>query len=361
MKRPPPFGYRLRFRQRSYARKSGLFLFQSAHFFIAGEISGLAGQQGHYPFGESWYSASTTTKWQFTSYERDAESGNDYAMARYHISRLGRFNSPDPVSGSPADPQSWNRFAYSRNDPINLADPSGRDPWIIEAFLSGDLPFTNPYEFNLALMDAMARAHLGWRYSDLPGRYGGYADEEARYLTIITTGYDPALGIFRGDVHILADRPDGSQGGVVLTNPTLAEVNAVLVQAAIWASETSPFVFSQFPQLAAAGAGAGTVSVAVTWIGTGGAVIGSGTLLVAGGVVVGAAALGYGGYLAYRYFKIPKIIRDAAGQVGVSARALGRAVEQFKFNNNLPPNFNLDWTTIIGIAEALKRGEYYTK
>src|SRR5712692_2844967 len=41
MKRPPPFGYRLRFRQRSYARKSGLFLFQSAHFFIAGEISGL--------------------------------------------------------------------------------------------------------------------------------------------------------------------------------------------------------------------------------------------------------------------------------------------------------------------------------
>lgn len=41
------------------------------------------GQQGHYPFGESWYMASTTTKWQFASYERDAESGNDNAIARF--------------------------------------------------------------------------------------------------------------------------------------------------------------------------------------------------------------------------------------------------------------------------------------
>ena len=29
------------------------------------------------------YLTNTTTKWQFTSYERDAESGNDYAVARY--------------------------------------------------------------------------------------------------------------------------------------------------------------------------------------------------------------------------------------------------------------------------------------
>ncbi len=39
----------------------------------------LLGQQGHFPFGESWYLTSTTTKWEFTTYERDVESGNDYA------------------------------------------------------------------------------------------------------------------------------------------------------------------------------------------------------------------------------------------------------------------------------------------
>lgn len=43
-----------------------------------------------------------------------------------YISRFGRFCSADPVEGWPADPQSWNRYAYVRNDPVNLTDPSGQ-------------------------------------------------------------------------------------------------------------------------------------------------------------------------------------------------------------------------------------------
>src|SRR5712692_2920669 len=85
----------------------------------------IAGQQGHYPFGDSWYAQSTTSKWQFTSYERDSESGNDYAMARFNISRVGRFSSPDPLSGSSGDPQSLNRYTYVLDDPIDLVDPLG--------------------------------------------------------------------------------------------------------------------------------------------------------------------------------------------------------------------------------------------
>jgi hypothetical protein len=42
----------------------------------------VVGQQAHYPFGESWYATGSTTKWQFTGYERDSESSNDYATAR---------------------------------------------------------------------------------------------------------------------------------------------------------------------------------------------------------------------------------------------------------------------------------------
>jgi RHS repeat-associated protein len=84
------------------------------------------GEQGHYPYGEAWYTFNTTTKFLFTSYERDPESGNDYAMARFYISRFGRFCSADPVQGWAADPQSWNRYAYARNDPLNMTDPDGR-------------------------------------------------------------------------------------------------------------------------------------------------------------------------------------------------------------------------------------------
>jgi RHS repeat-associated protein len=82
--------------------------------------------EGHYPYGEVWYSTGTTTKYLFTNYERDPESGNDYAMYRYHASRLGRFLSPDPVDGSPSNPQSLNRYAYTLNDPVNRIDPDGR-------------------------------------------------------------------------------------------------------------------------------------------------------------------------------------------------------------------------------------------
>jgi RHS repeat-associated protein len=80
-------------------------------------------QHGHFPFGEDSYSGGD--KWKFTTYERDPESGNDYAIARTYVNRLGRFNSPDLVAGSPADPQSLNRYAYTRSDPVNLADPNG--------------------------------------------------------------------------------------------------------------------------------------------------------------------------------------------------------------------------------------------
>jgi RHS repeat-associated protein len=85
------------------------------------------GEQGNFPYGETWYASSTTTKWQFTSYERDAESGNDYAVARYLVNRLGRFSSPDLLSGSTNDPQSLNHYTYVLDDPINHVDPSGLD------------------------------------------------------------------------------------------------------------------------------------------------------------------------------------------------------------------------------------------
>jgi RHS repeat-associated protein len=83
-------------------------------------------QMGHFPFGESWYNASAD-KLFFTSYERDAESGNDYALARYNINRLASFSSLDPLAGHTSDPQTLNRYSYARNNSILFVDPSGRN------------------------------------------------------------------------------------------------------------------------------------------------------------------------------------------------------------------------------------------
>ena len=81
-------------------------------------------QMGHFPFGESWYNASNE-KLLFASYERDFESSNDYAQARFFINRLGNFSSPDLLDGGMPDPQSFNHYTYVRNKPISVADPTG--------------------------------------------------------------------------------------------------------------------------------------------------------------------------------------------------------------------------------------------
>jgi RHS repeat-associated protein len=80
---------------------------------------------GHYPFGEAWYETGTASKWKFTSYERDSESALDQAVFRYYSSRLGRFMSPDWLAGYLGDPQSLDRYAYVRNDPVNYVDRLG--------------------------------------------------------------------------------------------------------------------------------------------------------------------------------------------------------------------------------------------
>jgi len=62
---------------------------------------------------------------KFTGKERDQETGLDYFGARYYDSALGRFTSPDPLGGSLLDPQTLNKYAYVRNNPLALTDPTG--------------------------------------------------------------------------------------------------------------------------------------------------------------------------------------------------------------------------------------------
>lgn len=99
------------------------------------------GRYDYLPFGEeipadgSWrttargYGGNDNIRQKFTGKERDAETGLDFFGARYYLSTQGRFTSPDPLlgSGQLPEPQSWNRFAYVRNNPLRLIDPSGLD------------------------------------------------------------------------------------------------------------------------------------------------------------------------------------------------------------------------------------------
>jgi len=84
----------------------------------------------YYPYGEERTAPEVDGREKFGTYFRDGV-GQDYAMARYYGSGTGRFWSPDPYvatngGNDPADPQSWNRYAYVQGDPVNNLDPTGR-------------------------------------------------------------------------------------------------------------------------------------------------------------------------------------------------------------------------------------------
>ena len=57
-----------------------------------GNVGGRTTQQG--------YGAADEVRKQYTGYERDDESGLDYAQARYYNSQHGRFTSIDPLTAS---------------------------------------------------------------------------------------------------------------------------------------------------------------------------------------------------------------------------------------------------------------------
>ena len=83
-----------------------------------------------YPWGDVWQ------LWGIAGYNfaelpyRDLTTTTDLTMARVSSPNFGRWFSPNPAGLSAVhleDPQSWNMYAYVRNNPATLTDPKGLD------------------------------------------------------------------------------------------------------------------------------------------------------------------------------------------------------------------------------------------
>jgi RHS repeat-associated protein len=86
----------------------------------------LGSESKHFPYGELNGTPTPDTEDHFATYRRD-DTNLDYAMNRYYSPAMGRFTTPDPYGGSAkvGMPESWNRYAYVGNDPVNFGDSSG--------------------------------------------------------------------------------------------------------------------------------------------------------------------------------------------------------------------------------------------
>jgi RHS repeat-associated protein len=106
------------------------------------ESGAVVSRHDYRPFGEEivtggrapeiGYNADSVRK-QFTGYEHDAEIDLDFAQARYFSPQLGRFSTPDKFTNdsNTLDPQSWNLYAYVRNNPLSYTDPSGEEVYVV--------------------------------------------------------------------------------------------------------------------------------------------------------------------------------------------------------------------------------------
>jgi RHS repeat-associated protein len=87
-------------------------------------LGGLQSQYMYEPFGgTSETGTSTSNSFQFTGRENDG-TGLYYYRSRYYSPLFGRFVSQDPIGFKGGD---VNLYAYTGNDPVNYADPSGTD------------------------------------------------------------------------------------------------------------------------------------------------------------------------------------------------------------------------------------------
>jgi len=86
----------------------------------------------YYPYGgvENDYCPFVAQNYKFAGKERDAESGLDNFGARYNASTMGRFMTPDQRRLTIRDlinPQKWNKYAYTINNPLRYFDPNGME------------------------------------------------------------------------------------------------------------------------------------------------------------------------------------------------------------------------------------------
>ncbi len=96
---------------------------------IMNQSGAVTGSLEYYPFGESKSATGCRESTErFTGKLFDGDTGLQYFGARYLSNDLTRFTTVDPSSSSinPTNPQSWNRYAYTLNNPTNFYDPNGK-------------------------------------------------------------------------------------------------------------------------------------------------------------------------------------------------------------------------------------------
>ncbi|MGH9436539.1 MAG: RHS repeat domain-containing protein [Terriglobia bacterium] len=277
---------------------------------VTDQNGNVVARHGFLPFGQeipantvgrnSQWGSKTDVEQKFTGQIRDTETGMDYFHARYFDAPLGRFNSPDPENAGAdmTDPQTWNAYAYVRNNPLALTDPGGQCFW---CWFAPVLDIVAVFTAQPELFGVTAAVSAG-----------GTAATVATATSVAATAANAAAAV--SSIVGRIGGSGGSPGGQASNGlPPLSDVSGMPPgmrvpspwgipslggQGCDFGDCSGNFGTNGFLNPIAVGAGEGGASIAID--------IGIGTLCIGSGVCeavaigAGAVALGAGAYIIYK-------------------------------------------------------------
>ena len=113
----------------------------------------------YYPYGDLRINQSFTTPavnvpHKYTGKELDTSSNLYFFESRYYHAVFGRFVSPDTIVPDLRDPQTLNRYAYAKNNPLLYTDPTGHFafiPFVIGVAVSATISAAVSTVMNVAI------------------------------------------------------------------------------------------------------------------------------------------------------------------------------------------------------------------
>lgn len=135
----------------------------------------------------------------FTGREWDPETGLYYYRARYYDPKIGRFISEDPIGLAGG----INSYAYARNSPHNLTDPSGLITFVPADRRPGEVPASD--------------ADIKWAYDEMARLRATLTEDVAQYFwqaystdldALLRSGGDLTVKLVRGNWRNAGETPD---------------------------------------------------------------------------------------------------------------------------------------------------------
>lgn len=210
--------------------------YQGSTRVVTNSSGAIANRRDYLPFGEEigatvgsrtpakGFGSGDMARQKYAGMETDDATNMAHTLWRKQDNLSGRWTSPDPYGGSItiAEPQSFNRYAYVTNDPLNQVDPKGLYP-------------NNYHDATSRWEDVSGYFWGDGRFNTNTRRLPGsrhIARAMLRHDVLRSTSFDIDFGRFWGDVQLFFRYPNNGTGmtgsGYILHNPSIERIQNIV-------------------------------------------------------------------------------------------------------------------------------------